>query len=407
MRYRASVTLRNIITFLLALICSCQLYANPQASKENLKQLQNRIKSLQKDLAKKEASKTEAADALRDSERAISETNRILARLAQQQIEADNSLNLLLDRSEQIQRHIKIQQEQLGEMLYYQYLNGQQDYLQLLLSQQDPNQIARNFHYHGYLKRARSENIDALRSQHEQLDALARESRAKKEEIAKIQTEQTRRKLQLEQEKIKREKILANFSEKITQQQQEISKLKNDEQRLTNLVKELDKLLAQRKSTPASTPRTSSPAPLHNRMLPDSSISGRSFASLKGKLRLPVRGELVNRFNSPRQEGGIKWRGLFIRSRNGNEVKAIAGGQVVFADWLRGFGNLMILDHGNNYMSLYGYNETIYKRVGERVRSGDTIATVGNSGGNRETGLYFELRHQGTPFDPLTWVKIE
>lgn len=406
MRYHASVTLRQIITFFLTLFCSCQLSANPQASGENLKLLQNRIKVLQKDLANKETSKTEAADALRNSERAISETNRILTTLTQQRIEADNSLDLLLDQSKQIQSQIKIQQEQLGKMLYYQYLNGQRDYLQLLLSQQNPNQIARNLHYYGYLKRARSENIDTLRSQHEQLDRLTRETRAKREEIVKIQTEQTRRKLQLEQEKIKREKILINLSEKITQQQQEISKLKGDEQRLAILVKELNKLLAQKKSASASIPKSSLPT-IHNRMLPDSSVSGRSFAALKGKLRLPVRGELVNRFNSPRQEGGVKWSGLFIRSPSGNEVKAIAGGQVVFADWLRGFGNLMILDHGNTYMSLYGYNETIYKRVGDSVLGGDTIATVGNSGGNRESGLYFELRHQGRPFDPLTWVKIE
>lgn len=392
--------------FFLALICTGQLYANPQANKENLKQLQNRIKALQQDLASKETSKTEAADALRDSERAISETNRILATLAQQQIDANSSLDQLLDQSKQIQNQIKVQQEQLGKMLYYQYLKGQQDYMQLLLRQQDPNQIARNLHYYGYLKRARSENIDTLRTQLERLDILADESHLKREEIVKIQTEQTNRKHQLEQEKSKREKILANLSEEITQQQQEISKLKSDEQRLSNLVKEINRLLTQKKSPPPSAHK-SSPSSLHNRLLPDSSVKGSSFASLRGQLRLPVRGELVNRFDSPRQEGGIKWKGLFIRSQNGNEVKAIANGQVVFADWLRGFGNLMILDHGNNYMSLYGYNETIYKRVGDRVRSGDTIATVGNSGGNRESGLYFELRHQGKPFDPLTWVKIE
>ncbi|WP_256325020.1 murein hydrolase activator EnvC [Nitrosomonas sp. Nm132] len=392
--------------FFLALICTGQLYANPQANKENLKQLQNRIKALQQDLASKETSKTEAADALRDSERAISETNRILATLAQQQIDANSSLDQLLDQSKQIQNQIKVQQEQLGKMLYYQYLKGQQDYMQLLLRQQDPNQIARNLHYYGYLKRARSENIDTLRTQLERLDILADESHLKREEIVKIQTEQTNRKHQLEQEKSKREKILANLSEEITQQQQEISKLKSDEQRLSNLVKEINRLLTQKKSPPPSAHK-SSPSSLHNRLLPDSSVKGSSFASLRGQLRLPVRGELVNRFDSPRQEGGIKWKGLFIRSQNGNEVKAIANGQVVFADWLRGFGNLMILDHGNNYMSLYGYNETIYKRVGDRVQSGDTIATVGNSGGNRESGLYFELRHQGKPFDPLTWVKIE
>ena len=124
-------------------------------------------------------------------------------------------------------------------------------------------------------------------------------------------------------------------------------------------------------------------------------------------MRLPVRGELINRFGGSRENSNIKWKGLFIRSREGNEVKAIANGEVIFSDWLRGFGNLMILDHGNHYMSLYGNNEAIYKRVGNKVKSGDTIAIVGNSGGNAESGLYFELRYQGKPFDPLGWVKIE
>ncbi|SFM57249.1 murein hydrolase activator EnvC family protein [Nitrosomonas communis] len=403
-------TLRKIITFFLALICAGQLYANPPASKD-LKQLQNRIKALQKDLASKETSKTEAADALRESERTISKTNRILVTLAQQLSAANISLDQLLEQSKQIQSEIKMQQEQLGKMLYYQYINGQQDYMQLLLKQQDPNQIARNLHYYGYLKRARSENINTLRAQLEQLDILTRESHTKREEIVKIQSEQIKKKQQLEQEKMKREEILANLSEEISQQQREINKLKSDEQRLSKLVKEINKLLSQKKptpqkSTPPATNKSSQPS-LHNNLLPDSTASGRSFESLKGQLRLPVRGELVNRFDSPRQEGGIKWKGLFIRSQNGKEVKAIASGQVVFADWLRGFGNLMILDHGNNYMSLYGYNEAIYKRVGDRVRSGDTIATVGNSGGHRESGLYFELRHQGKPFDPLTWMIIE
>ncbi|WP_090668734.1 murein hydrolase activator EnvC family protein [Nitrosomonas nitrosa] len=406
MYHRASILLRQILTCIFALICTSLLYANPQATKDNLKQLQSHIKSLQKDLASKEVSKSEAADALRSSERAISENNRILAKLSQRHIEANNSLSRLLDQSRQIQDEIKLHQTSLGTMLYYQYLNGQQDYLRLLLSQQDPNQIARNLYYYGYLKRARLENINALRDQHEQLEILTRQSREKMEEIAQIQADQAKRKLQLEQEKIKREKVLANLSKEITLQQQEISKLKNDEQRLANLIKEINKLLAQKKSE-RTTSSHAPPHSLHNRTLPDASGSGRTFASLKGQLRLPVRGELVHRFNSPRQEGGVKWRGLFIRSPNGGEVKAIAGGQVVFADWLRGFGNLMILDHGNGYMSLYGYNETIYKRVGDSVQGGDTIAAVGNSGGHRESGLYFELRHQGTPFDPLTWVKIE
>lgn len=245
MCYSASAILRKVITFFLALICIGQLYANPQVSKD-LKQLQDRIKTLQKDLARKETSKTEAADALRDSERAISETNRALILLTQQLTDANASLDQLLEQSKQIQSQIKGQQEQLGNMLYYQYINGQQDYMQLLLKQQDPNQMARNLHYYGYLKRARSENINTLRIQLKQLDTLTRDSHVKKAEIVKIQTEQTMQKQQLEQEKIKRAKILANLSEEISQQQQEISKLKSDEQRLSKLVKEINRLLAQK-----------------------------------------------------------------------------------------------------------------------------------------------------------------
>ena len=117
-----------------------------------------------------------------------------------------------------------------------------------------------------------------------------------------------------------------------------------------------------------------------------------------------MRGELGNRFGSPRSDSGLNWKGLFIAARPGEEVHAIAAGRVVFADWLRGFGNLLIIDHGDSYMSLYGNNETLYKQVGETIRGGETIAAVGNSGGNTDSGLYFEIRYQGKPFDPLTWV---
>ncbi len=114
---------------------------------------------------------------------------------------------------------------------------------------------------------------------------------------------------------------------------------------------------------------------------------------------------MSNRFGSARQEGST-WKGLFIRAVTGGEVKAIAGGRVVFAEWMRGFGNLLIVDHGSGYLSIYGNNDSLLKQVGEPVHGGDSIASVGNSGGNPESGLYFELRHQGQPLDPLKWVNI-
>ena len=266
-----------------------------------------------------------------------------------------------------------------------------------MLNQQDPNQIARELHYYSYISRARAEGINTLRTNLEQLDALTRESRNKSLEIAAIQAEQAKQKKYLEQEKAEHKKLLAHISLQVEQQRREISKLKRDEERLSRLVERIGKLLAQKKRA----------APLSNSRLPDASTDGNPFAALKGRLSLPVRGELTNRFGSPRSDGGMTWKGLFIRSPSGEEVKAIAGGRVVFADWLRGFGNLMIVDHGGSYMSLYGNNEIIYKRVGDTIRGGDTIAAVGNSGGNADSGLYFELRHQGKPFDPLNWVRIK
>jgi septal ring factor EnvC (AmiA/AmiB activator) len=133
-------------------------------------------------------------------------------------------------------------------------------------------------------------------------------------------------------------------------------------------------------------------------------MSSKPFASLQGRLKFPVRGELIHRFGAPRQESGSTWKGLFIRSATGETVRAVADGTVVYADWLRGFGNLLILDHGKGYMSLYAYNEGLLRQVGEAVRGGEAVAQVGASGGSEDSGLYFELRRDGKPFDPMRWV---
>jgi septal ring factor EnvC (AmiA/AmiB activator) len=125
---------------------------------------------------------------------------------------------------------------------------------------------------------------------------------------------------------------------------------------------------------------------------------------MKGSLRLPTRGSVTNSFGSARQEGST-WKGLFIRAGTGSEVHSIAAGRVVFAEWMRGFGNLLIVDHGSDYLSVYANNDSLLKQVGDDVRSGESIATVGNTGGNPESGVYFEIRHDGKPLDPLAWVK--
>jgi septal ring factor EnvC (AmiA/AmiB activator) len=131
------------------------------------------------------------------------------------------------------------------------------------------------------------------------------------------------------------------------------------------------------------------------------------FSGLRGRLRLPVRGELVGLFGAPRNEGPAGTKGVFIRAAEGQPVLAVAAGQVVFADWMRGYGNLLIVDHGENYLSIYANNESLLKQTGDPVAAGEAIATVGASGGNEQSGLYFELRHLGKAFDPLRWVVLK
>jgi len=191
-----------------------------------------------------------------------------------------------------------------------------------------------------------------------------------------------------------RQQVISRFGEQLTQQRREIGRLQRDENRLSQLVAKLSRVLASQKSKGL----------FNNEKLPDNRFDGKPFEQLKGKLALPVTGEVLNKFGTPRPDSAVLWRGLQLRASSGQPVKSVAAGRVVFADWLRGFGNLMIIDHGNGYMSLYGNNETLYKQVGDLLRGGDTIAAVGNSGGNEDYGVYFELRHKGEPMDPISWV---
>jgi septal ring factor EnvC (AmiA/AmiB activator) len=389
---------RTGFTVALCAICVAATAAHAGPS-DQLQELRDRIESLQKQLAESEGSKTEAADALRASERSISDANRRLFQLSQHSREAKAATVRLEQDRAKAQESAQTQQGLLAKLVYQQYLSGQPEPLRLLLNRQDPDEIARQMYYMGYVTRARADLIAALRRDLADIDRLSREVEAKTAELTRLRAGQAAEKRQLELERESRAKVLEQVSNQIDHQRREIGTLRRNEERLARLVERLTRELAR---TPP--PRE---ARLHNDQLPDTSAnSAGSFRELKGRLKLPVIGELANRYGSPRTDSGLSWKGLFIAAKDGQEVRSIAPGRVVFADWLRGFGNLIILDHGGGYMSLYGNNDSLYRQVGDVVKAGDPIATVGATGGNPQTGLYFELRFQGKPFDPLTWVTL-
>jgi murein hydrolase activator len=368
------------------------------APSDQLKALRGRIDKLQRQLGESEETKSEAADFLRESERAISDANRRLFELAGRQRAVSEKLLQLEQNKAGILESAGAQQRLLEKMLYQQYLSGEPAPLRLMLDRRDPNEIARQMHYLSHIYRARADLIATLRADAEDLERLSVEARTKSRELSILHGDEAEQKKQLERQRRQHAAMVKQVSDQIARQRTEINHLKRNEERLARLVDRLARELA-RPTTRAGRTR--------NDQLPEPLRSGESFSELKGRLRLPVIGELTNRFGTPRSDSGLSSKGLFIAARQGQEVRAIAAGRVVFSDWLRGFGNLMILDHDGGYMSLYGNNDALFRQVGDIVKAGDPIAAVGATGGNPETGLYFELRFQGKPFDPLTWVTLK
>lgn len=388
-----------LLIALWAIACSAIAASKVEKTKQNLEQLHERIEALKKELGSTEEKHNEAADELKQSEKAISEANRKLYDLNRQHQQSSQTLESLQQQKAELESTLQQQQKRLGEQLYQQYLHGRQGYLQILLQQQDPNAIARDIQYFSYISRARTELIASIRENIDKVAKLNEETAAELQQLAELKEAQEKERQELQAQKQERRKILGKLSAQIKSQRGEIDKLKRDERRLSELVKRLSRIIP--KKAPDKKKNADRPV-ARNESLPSSSVSG-NFASLKGKLNLPVRGDIINRFGDERRDTGVSWKGVFIKSAEGSEVKSVAPGMVVFADWLRGFGNLLIVDHGDDYMTLYANNQALLKKVGEEVKGGDTIASVGNSGGNEDPGLYFELRHQSKPLDPLRW----
>ena len=408
---------------LLALIWPLCVSANQADRKQSeLEALKRRLQTLQQEFRDTQAHRQEAADELRQSERAISSAVRQLRQLDGERQRTQTDLLTLTQQAEAAAARIQQQQAHLAQALKAAYQRGQGDALKLILNGADPNQTARDLRYLAHLSHAQLAMIEALRADLAQLAALQQQTAQKSTELTQLQAAREAEQQKLLADKRAREQVLQRLSVQIQQQRLQISNLKRDERSLTQLVERLNRLMAQQAAREAARVRAAKQAQKSqkaeknvagqprravavNTDTPVAFRSDQAFSRLKGSLRLPVAGELMNRFGAPREGGGLSWKGLFIRATQGTAVKAIAAGQVVFAEWLRGFGNLIIVDHGEGYMSLYSNNESLYKQVGERVQPGDAIATVGNSGGQPDTGLYFEMRHQSRPVNPLLWVK--
>ncbi|MBT3826408.1 MAG: peptidoglycan DD-metalloendopeptidase family protein [Nitrosomonadales bacterium] len=288
-----------------------------------------------------------------------------------------------------------------SEILYQSYIKPKPGYLQLFLEGINPNEVSRQINYIGFLTKAQNENILELNKIRENISSTKKSTKKILKNVTQLRKKKEKNAKKLEKRKKAKKITLSKISKKLKSQKSKKQKLQQDEKKLSNLVKNLMlKLKAEEKRR-----RLGKKEITDKKKIVDIEAYKINFAKLKKKLKLPIKGKIIHKYNSKRRDTGTRWKGLFIKAKEGSNVTSVASGQVVFSDWLRGFGNIIIIDHGKSYMSLYGNNDSLLKQKGEYIKGGDVIALSGNSGGNKNNGLYYELRHNGKPFNPLKWTK--
>lgn len=315
------------------------------------------------------------------------------------------------------------QQRLIGSQARTAYQNGRQEYLKLLLNQQNPEKFSRTLTYYDYLSKARFEQIDTFNETLRQLANVEAGIEQQQAQLAEQQTGLVERRERLAEVRKERQLTLAKLNQDAASRSQKLKARQQEQVQLERVLKTIEETLARQareaeearlralalareeQNRRQQGARATSPGEL---VSSNGGNFGGPFAKAKGKLPWPVDGRLIARYGTAR--GGderTRWDGVLIGASVGTQVRAVHGGRVVFADWLRGAGLLVILDHGNGYLSLYGHNQSLLRDAGEIVKAGDPIATVGTSGGQEAAALYFAIRQQGRPSDPAQWCRTQ
>jgi len=369
------------------------LYADPdsglsdeqrQEKKQELEKLRERMAALRQKMEQKQQEKDSARNFLKNIEVRIGERAYVLRKINRHLRKQKRELKKLKKQQQNTRSKLASQRNILSEQIRAAYMIGRQEYLKLLLNQENPAAIGRTLTYYDYFHKARSHHIDEAVVTIKKLDRLTTQVKTKTDELKVSRKQQRIEKQRLEDDFIDRSIIVKAMEKDIADQGARLKKLTADEQSLQQLLNEIRNIMPS--------------------MLTE--IDKReTFAKRRGRLKWPVQGKVKRLFGKSRQAANLKWNGVLIPSKEGIEVKAVSHGRVAYADWLRGYGMLVIIDHGDGYMTLYGYNQALYKETGDWVEEGDVIATVGRSGGQSKSALYFEVRIKGQPSNPVKWFR--
>lgn len=367
--------------------CICVLHslvtgvavANEDRTKKDLSQVQVALEQSQAEYQQQQKEIAKQQQKLKAHELAIAKNAKAL-NMAEQSVKKTQQ-----QQAEQQQRAVKLEKQQaqfqrvLAAQLKSAYMAGSDDYSKMLLNQEDTAKFERTLSYYNYLNKARIKQLDELKALQVEIAKNQAELEKTKERLVALFEEQKRRQAALLDAKNERQASLQNLKKQLNKTKNSISYLEENEQTLIATIKELE----EEKTT---------------------KIELLGLNKNKGRLSWPSKGKLTHKFGQ-RKHGGINWKGVLISAAEGTSVNSIHNGQVVFADWLKGYGWVIVVDHGEGFMSLYGHAQTLLKDVGDMVREGESVALVGQSGGQADSGLYFEIRHKGRAVNPIKWCR--
>jgi septal ring factor EnvC (AmiA/AmiB activator) len=394
--------IQNTFLIIILSISSLALVAGEtDDAKSNLNKIQKQINSIDKQIKKNSKVKKGLNRSLKKHEKEISATKKEIFKVKKKQKNNKKKLAALSKKLKKLEIELLKSKQLQNEILYQSYIKPKPGYLQLFIEGINPNEVSRQINYIGYLTREQNENILKINKTREKISSTKKNTKKILKDVTQLRKKKERNARKLEKKKKAKKLTLNKIAKKLKSQKNKKLKLQQDEKKLSSLIKNLMlKLKAEEKIRKAEKKDTKK-----EKVVVDKKAYKVNFAKLKKKLKLPVKGKVLYKYNAKRWDTGTRWKGLFIKAKEGSNVKSVAAGQVVFSDWLRGFGNIIIIDHGKSYMSLYGNNDSLLKQKGEYIKGGEIIALSGNSGGNKYNGLYYELRHNGKPFNPLKWTK--
>ncbi len=357
---------------------------NPAKAEAELKAVRSQIDKVRAEMERDAGRRDKLAREIEESEQTVSSARGALDKLKRERaLHTARRAELAAQRRGE-ESELGERREALAGQIRAASMIGQQEPVKLLLNQRDPGQTGRVLTYYQYFGRARAAQIAAINSHLAELATLDVALAEEEARLTALEEQQKGELSRLQTARERRGRALVSLEAESKNRAKEFERLKEQQSGLEKLVRELRRALERIDKFPTD--------------------SKDAFAKLRGKLSWPVAGKLIASFGQTRA-GGVKWDGVLVSGAQGTAVRAVYHGRVVYADWLSGLGLLTIIDHGDGYLSLYGHNERLYKEVGERVTAGDTIATVGDSGGRSTPALYFEIRKAGRPIDPKPWFK--